>query len=190
MGFHGRIPRNSPPPRPGRPRPQSRRNPRPNPCTAVEERRFSAASSPPKASRASAPVDVLNFGSATIRKGTPSVPSQAPKQFCHSERSRIIREADDLAKSRNLLFACATPPPSLLKFAPATTGKGTTSVVPKATKKRNESRQGRHRGKKSKLCHPEQATLRPLIAQLKHDFVLRKLNLFIILIARQVGINR
>ena len=28
--------------------------------------------------------------------------------LCHSERSEIIREANDLAQSRNLLFACAT----------------------------------------------------------------------------------
>jgi hypothetical protein len=28
--------------------------------------------------------------------------------FCHSERSKIVREADDLAKSRNLLSARTT----------------------------------------------------------------------------------
>jgi len=28
---------------------------------------------------------------------------------CHSERRKIIRDADDLSKSRNLLVACTTP---------------------------------------------------------------------------------
>jgi hypothetical protein len=42
----------------------------------------------------------------------------------------------------------------------------------------------------SEFCDAEQPTLRPLVAQLQHDLVLRKLNLPIILITGQVRIDR
>jgi hypothetical protein len=35
-------------------------------------------------------------------------PAHSVIYACHSERRKIIRKADDLAKSRNLLFAYAT----------------------------------------------------------------------------------
>jgi hypothetical protein len=74
---------------------------------------------------------------------------QAPSKSCHSERRKIIRKADDLAESRNLLsvgtitnrsgpfsahFAKSGIPQShpSENLASATTGKGTTSVAPQA----------------------------------------------------------
>ena len=92
-----------------------------------------------------------DLASATIGKATTSAVPQALSKSCHSERRKIIRKADDLAESRNLLsvgtitnrgapffahFAKSgipQPHPSE-DLASATPGKGTTSVVPQASK--------------------------------------------------------
>jgi hypothetical protein len=49
-----------------------------------------------------------DLASATTGKTTTSVVPQALSKSCHSERRKIIRKADDLAESRNLLSADTT----------------------------------------------------------------------------------
>jgi hypothetical protein len=49
------------------------------------------------------------IGSCLYQGTALAVPSTSPLWLCHSERSNTIRNANRDAKSRNLLFACASP---------------------------------------------------------------------------------
>jgi hypothetical protein len=126
VGFHNPVPlRIRKAPRPGRPRLQSCHQPImiikfviPNRAESPVRNLLSADTTTKEAAPFFAhfaksgipqPHPSEDLESATTGKATTSVVPQALSKSCHSERRKIIRKADDLAESRNLLSADTTP---------------------------------------------------------------------------------